>query len=105
MLIRFHSEAHADFTMFGDIGKQLIRLTGHSIQVPGAILAADASTALTQLKQALEQPPQPADAQKTTGPDDGEFVPAISLAKRAFPLIEMLGAAARDGKDVLWDYV
>jgi hypothetical protein len=105
MLIKFHCEAYADITMFGDIGKQLIRLSGHSVQVPGAILAADVPAALTQLRQALEQPPQPADVRPPTDrlAADEEEAPRVSLAKRAYPFIEMLSAAVRDGKDVLWD--
>ena len=104
MLITFRSGAYADITMFGDIAKQLIRLMGHSVVVPGAILADDVPEALAMLKKALEQPPEPADAKPETGnEEDEEQPPPVSLTKRAYPLLEMLEAAARDGKDVMWD--
>ena len=104
MLITFRSGAYADITMFGDIAKQLIRLTGHSVVVPGAILADDVPEALAQLKKGLQDPPQAADVtSKTDRLSEQEEPPAIGLAKRAFPLLEMLEAAARDGKDVMWD--
>jgi hypothetical protein len=104
MLITFHCETHADITMFGDIARQLIRLTGHSVGVPGAILAEDVPEALAHLKRELEQPPEPADApSRESGDDDDDKAPVIGLGMRAFPLLEMLAAAARDHKDVMWD--
>ncbi|MFC6672160.1 DUF1840 domain-containing protein [Marinobacterium aestuariivivens] len=108
MLITFRSEAYADITMFGDIAKQLIRLSGHSVVVPGALLAGDVPDALANLKKALEQPPEPADAKpkskkKEDEDEDEEQPPPVSLTQRAYPLLEMLEAAARDGKDVMWD--
>ncbi|GGO83677.1 hypothetical protein GCM10011348_28030 [Marinobacterium nitratireducens] len=104
MLITFSSAAYANITMLGDIAGQLIRLCGHSVVVPGAILADDVPEALARLKQALENPPAPADAKKTKDSDDeDEEGPAIGLAKRAYPLLQMLEAAARDHKDVMWD--
>ena len=104
MLITFHCETHADITMFGDVAKQLIRLTGHSVVVPGAILAEDVPAALAQLKKGLEDPPQPADTRsKADRLANDEDAPPIGLAKRAFPLLELLSDAARDQKDVMWD--
>ncbi|NVK41021.1 MAG: DUF1840 domain-containing protein [Oceanospirillaceae bacterium] len=106
MLITFSSDAYADITMLGDIAKQLIRLLGHSVVVPGAILADDVPEALAQLRKALENPPPPADAKAKADRNDedneDEEGPAIGLARRAFPLLEMLEAAARDHKDVMW---
>lgn len=105
MLITFHCETYADITMFGDIAKQLIRLAGHSVVVPGAILADDIPAALAQLKKALENPPEPADTWSKTDrlPQEEDAPPAVGLAKRALPLLEMLSTAARDQKDVMWD--
>jgi hypothetical protein len=37
MLITFSCSAYADITMFGDVAVRLLRLTGHSGTVPGAI--------------------------------------------------------------------
>ncbi len=102
MLITFSSAAYANITMLGDIARQLIRLCGHSVVVPGAILADDVPEALAQLKRALQDPPAPADA-KPEKESDEEQEPAIGLAKRAYPLLQMLEAAARDHKDVMWD--
>jgi hypothetical protein len=104
MLITFRSQAYANITMFGDIARQLIRLTGHSVVVPGAILAEDIPAALAQLKTGLEQLPAAADSPPAKDrPEEDEDAPAIGLAKRAYPLIEMLSAAASSKKDVMWD--
>jgi hypothetical protein len=101
MLVQFDSPV-GRFTMFGDMAVQLLRLMGHSGTIPSAILADDIPAALERLKRGLaEGGPPPADAGDEDDPDrDG---PRVSLAQRAFPLIELLERAAADGRDVTWD--
>jgi hypothetical protein len=99
MLIKFDSDA-GSFTMDREIGVQLLRAMGHSGTVPGAILPADIPGALARLQGVVEK--------KTphNSPPDGkageEAEVPVSLRQRAFPLIELLGRAAAQGKDVLW---
>jgi hypothetical protein len=103
MLITFKTPAYADITMFGDVGKALIAMMGHSGTIPGAILAEDVPKALEKLRAAVTHNP---DAPLNPHHDDDEDTPSgesVSLSKRALPLMELLEAAARDEKNVMWD--
>lgn len=107
MLITFKTKAYADITMFGEVALHLIRLMGHSGSVPGAILAEDVPAALARLEAAVAAQPEarldPAPSGRsaqTRGDEDG---PHVSLAQRARPLIELLGAAAADQTFVMWE--
>lgn len=97
MLVTFATKAYADITLFGDVAKALLTLMGHTPSVPGAILAADVPAALARLTAAIE-------ADKATPPveDKEADEPAVSLAHRALPLIELLAAAARAEANVMW---
>jgi hypothetical protein len=72
-------------------------MMGHSVTVPGAILAADVPAALERLKKVI-------DAEKTLPPDSAtdEKEPVVSIAHRAFPLIELLDAAVKAEANVTW---
>lgn len=101
MLVTFQSKNHGDITMFGDVAKKLLGMMGHSGTIPSAISADDIPAALDQLKSAIA-----AAAPDEPSPDDFEGDPIerpVTIAQRAFPLIEMLGAAAADGNPVMWD--
>ena len=103
MLITFNTPAYADITMFGDAAKALIKMMGHSGTVPGAILADDVPTALEQLRAAVTHNP---DAPLNPHHGDEDETPpseSVSLSHRALPLLELLEAAARDHKNVMWD--
>lgn len=101
MLVRFNSKVGA-LTMFGDVALHLLRLMGHSGTIPGALLAQDIPGALERLSRALEQgalaPPTAADESE---PGEGEL--PVSLRQRAYPLMELMQRAARQGADLLWD--
>lgn len=102
MLITFHSKAYGDITMFGAVAKRLIKLMGHSGTVPSAILAADVPQALERLKAGVDASRGVTDGEMPEGVGDADE-PPISLATRAFPLIELLEAAVRRQCDVMWD--
>ena len=97
MIVTFTTKTYPDITMFGDIALTLLKMAGHSTNVPGAILAADVPVALKRLKAAIERhmdsPPPP---------DDDEEEPAVSLAHRALPLIELFEAAVKADANVMW---
>lgn len=98
MLVTFTTEAYADITMFGDVAKTMLKMMGHSATVPGAILAADVPEALRRITVAVE-------AENASPPvdEDDEEEPVISLSHRALPLIKLLTAAAKAGKNVMWN--
>lgn len=96
MLVTFTTDASADITMFGDVALTMLKMMGHSGTVPGAILAADVPAALSRLTAALAN-------EKGTPPEDSnEDEPVVSMANRGLPLVNLLTAAANDGKDVMW---
>jgi len=99
MLVTFTTDAHADITMFGDVALAMLKMMGHSATVPGAVLAEDVPAALNKLTAAI-------DAEKDSAPveeQDDEDEPAVSMAHRALPLIDLLTAAAKANCDVMWE--
>jgi hypothetical protein len=99
MLITFESNAHTDVTMFADIAKSLIRMMGHSGTIPSAIAAKDVPAALKHLHKALEAE-SPEGIEGVDSDEDAE--PEVSMDGRAFPLVEMLKAAARENEPIMW---
>ncbi|HZR67665.1 MAG TPA: DUF1840 domain-containing protein [Burkholderiales bacterium] len=98
MLIRFHSRTDG-FTIHGDVGVALLRLMGMSGSVPGALLADDVPPALERLRQAVAVGKPIA-----TGPEDAsEAGYRVSLATRAFPLMQLLENAVKRGSEVVWE--
>jgi hypothetical protein len=104
MLITFHSKCYGDITMFGNVAKNLLSLMGHSGTVPGAILADDVPAALARLQQGLRQTPSGTseDQDGASNAQDEDDEP-VDLAKRAFPLIEMLKSATERKCAIMWD--
>jgi len=103
MLITFKTPVHADITMFGDVAKALIHMMDHSGSIPGAILAADVPRALAKLKAAVERNPDAPMNPRQDDDDEDRRSQSVSLSHRALPLIDLLEAAAREEKNVMWD--
>lgn len=103
MLVIFTSKAHGDITMFGDVAKRLLKMMGMSGVVPGAVRAEDVPAALERLKRAIEiEKEAPEEEPAGDERDEEEKEPPVSIALRAFPLIEMLEAAAKEDCHVMW---
>ncbi len=109
MLVTFTTDAYADITMFGDVALAMLKMMGHSATVPGAILAADVPAALNRLSAAIEAgeaSPTAEDAAEDAVEDAVEDKdsdePAVSMAHRALPLINLLAAAAKAESNVMW---
>lgn len=114
MLITFRTSNYPDITLFGDEALRLLRMMGHSGTVPGALLGADVPAALQRLRKAIAAETDSREARGSapdgdtpaSGESEDEDEPAeepVGVAQRAFTLIEMLEAAARDGSNVMWD--
>lgn len=99
MLITFRSKASSNITLFGDTALSLLKMMGHSGTIPGSMLSPDIPAALAHLNQALES--APADPHQDA--DMPEDVLPVSLRLRAFPLIQLLTAAAQQDCSVTWD--
>ena len=101
MLVTFSTDAYANIMVFGDVAQQLLKMMGHSGSVPGAIVAEDVGNALKHLREAIENSPEEEHASSDEKDDDPRAT-AVSLKKRALPLIELLDAADRKKCDVMW---
>jgi hypothetical protein len=97
MLVTFSTDAYANITLFGDVALDLLKMMGHSATVPSAILAADVPAALSRLTTAIDAGNAPPPVE-----DKDADEPAVSMAHRALPLINLLTAAAKEGKNVMW---
>lgn len=104
MLVTFDSKAWSSVTLFGDVAVTLLKMMGHSGTVPGALRAAEIPAAIERLQQALdtvspEEKNEPAASPDATDPD---ATPAVGIGMRAYPLIQLLSAAALQDCDVMW---
>jgi len=103
MLVTFRSKAWGNVTLFGDVALTLLKMMGHSGTVPSALLARDIPSALARLKQALAAiEPDGGGAEEPLPGEDDDAPVAVGLGVRAYPLIEMLSAAAAQDCDVMW---
>jgi hypothetical protein len=97
LLVTFTTEAYADITMFGEHALPLLKMMGHSGTVPSAIRAEDVPAALSLLTAAINAQKTALPVAKTQGDEIG-----VSMANRSLPLINLLTAAAKAGKHVVW---
>ncbi|HSF47044.1 MAG TPA: DUF1840 domain-containing protein [Burkholderiales bacterium] len=100
MLVQFQTPAYATITMFGEVAKTLLKMMGMTGDIPGAINAEDVPAALERLKQAVAALPKPTEEENPRGQEESQHV---DLGKRAFPLIQLLEAAAKKEKHVMWE--
>lgn len=91
--------------MFGDVAVTLLKMAGHSGTVPNALLAGDIPAALARLQQGLAAAGPEAKSKQSVRPDaeDADTSPPVGLDLRAYPLIQLLSAAAQQGCDVMWE--
>ena len=106
MLVTFRSKAWSSIIMTHDVATTLLKMAGHSGTVPSARLAADIPAALARLNQLLAaaaDPGEEATRKAARQADDAGEPPPVGIRLRAFPLIQMLTAAAASGDDVTWE--
>jgi hypothetical protein len=112
MLITFKSKAAAEVTMYEAHAKPLLDLINKDTKM-GVITAAEASAVAAKLEAVVKESkahPTTEDvardivAHHQDGKDDHDHEAAqfVSFATRAYPLLEMIRAAARGGNDILW---
>lgn len=92
MLITFKCQVKTDITMFGDVAQRLLHIMGYDGTRPGVILVKDIPAVRNKLKNISRN-------EKGQDQDDE----AVSLAHRAFPLIEMLDEAEKEECTVQWE--
>ena len=90
--------------MFADVAVKLLKLMGHSGTVPGAISGQEIPASLVRLKAGLAAEETDSGEQTDTNFDAADrSEQPVSLKRRAWPLIELLEAAAKHDDFVMWD--
>jgi hypothetical protein len=91
-MITFSTKVYPNITMYRADALAMIDKMGLSATVPGSILAADVPQALERLTGSV--------GTSHTLQQDAED--GVSPSTRAAPLIELLQAAMREHKNVMW---
>lgn len=103
MLVTFKSKAAASILMFGDVAQKLLEAMGKEPAGKGIITVEQLPEAIACLKRFAEE--DRARARAEAPPDREEEArrgPRVSLAQRAFPLIEMLELSLKEEEPVTW---
>ena len=109
MVYVFTSVAGPRVTYLGAVGDAILRHAGRTPGPRGVIEARDIDTVLERLAAAVAQEAAQAavPAGSRTGEadpdsDPSDAPPAVSLALRIGPFVDLLRRARADGKDVTW---
>lgn len=101
MIVTFQSNAYKNITMLADVAKSVLSAMGCEGS-SGVINAQNIPTMLLRLQTAIsEEKVELASQPKKSSNDTGDDF--ISLANRAFTLIEMLQAAQKEKSEVTWN--
>lgn len=100
MLYEFKSKATGAVVMTGPVAERLLAITGKDAGPTGIFTVEQMPAAIAALQAAVAR-------EKAEGtPDDAAAAPgaprAVSLAQRAWPLIDMLRTAHRKGQPITW---
>lgn len=111
MLITFKSAAAADVLMFGESARALFQVLGKdSSTAQGIITVEQLPEAISRLEKAIEEDKARHDDGQTDGENDADADESkprgigapVSFAQRAWPLLEMMQYALKEGKPVTW---
>lgn len=112
MLITFKSKAAAEVVMYKEHAKRILELL-HKDLDRGVITAAETAGAIAKLEAEIaesrrhpvsEEVQHDVDAHHGDNGDDNDHEPVqtVTFSSRAYPLLEMLRAAHKEGRDVVW---
>jgi len=107
MRYEFKSKATGRLILLGPSGEQLLRLIGKEPTASGIITPAVMPAALAAIAAAIEQEEAQAQRPSAVGAlvTDGRDVSrgdGVTLRQRAWPLVEMMKQAHRDGEAIVW---
>ncbi len=101
MLYEFKCRATGSVVMTQPVGEQLLMIIGKAPGPKGIITVAQMAPAIAALEQAVAAERAPA-APNDDDEDTGDRPARVTLAQRAWPLIDMLKAAAGAERDITW---
>jgi hypothetical protein len=101
MLVIFKSKAAADVIMYEENAGPILDLLGKDLK-RGIITAAESAGAIAALEAEIAASSERALDNDADEDQDRRRRERVSFATRVFPLLEMLRAANKQGKDVMW---
>ncbi|GMV59594.1 MAG: hypothetical protein AMXMBFR72_26880 [Betaproteobacteria bacterium] len=109
-LVVFRSKAAGEIFMFAETARRIFEIIGKAEAPRGVITAEQVPEALARLTAAVEEEKaqlkaaqaHAEEAERRGEEDAGAGARAITLAQRAYPLIEMLRAAQKKKVEVTW---
>lgn len=110
-LVVFRSKAAGEIFMFAETARRILEIIGKEAGPRGVITADQVPDALAKLQAAVdEEKAQLAEAQRRGEDaarrgdpvDEAAAARAITLGQRAYPLLEMMRAAAKKKVDITW---
>jgi hypothetical protein len=105
MLYEFKSKATGSVVMTGPVAERLLAIVGKAAGPKGIFTVEQMPAAIAALQTAIDRekadapPPETADAEQDRPRDDPR---PVSLAQRAWPLIDMLRTAHAADQPVTW---
>lgn len=109
MIVIFRTEASGDVIMFGDIARHMMELIGKAPADKGVVTVGQLPAAIDKLKEAIAADKVRRAGQRDDDEEDaGDFAaggragPGVTLAQRAFPLLEQFERALKKNKPVTW---
>lgn len=108
MPVKFKSQATGDLVMVQAHAAAVLRVLGKSAEGQGILTPEDMPAALLVLKALPDQPElAPVDPHADTDEVQARAEPAfqdeaVSLRKRAWPLVKMIEEAQAAGKPIVW---
>lgn len=107
MIYEFKCRATGSVVMTQPVAERLLAIVGKEPAPKGILLPQQMAQAIAALEAAVAaeraQPPaEPEDAGGDDDRDDRPARPAVSLAQRAWPLIDMLKAALAADREITW---
>ena len=102
MLYEFKSKATGSVVMTGPIAERLLAIVGKDAGPKGIFTVEQMPAAIAALQAAVEREKAEAPADDEAGEPSPGAPRAVTLAQRAWPLIDMLQAAHRKGEPITW---
>lgn len=101
----FKSKADGDVMMMDPVGDQILRIIGRAPAEQGIIEAAALPAAIGALQQAIATADRDRRDDRAQRGDDDESAggaPAVGLAQRAWPMLEMMRHSLAERADIVW---
>jgi Domain of unknown function (DUF1840) len=105
MLYKFKSSAAGDLIMLEPNGRRVLQIIGKDAVATGIILPEQMVAAQRAIQQTVEEEEAQQQAAIAQAKAKGEVPPsfeAISLRKRAWPLLEMMQRCAKENAPITW---